>query len=88
MRKSLEEIRTFWQERGVWPETEPIDPYEPAVIEPDELIYMDRGGDPIRNHERLKTAYVEEYVERGTWAFASESPKKFAEHREGLAPAD
>jgi len=85
---SLEEIKAFWQNRSVWPETEPIDLYGPAVQEPDERIYMDRGGDPILGREELESAYVEEYVERGTWAFASETQKKFIEYRENLTPAD
>jgi len=55
---------------------------------PGELIYMDRGGDPIPDNEVLGAVYVEEYVERGTWVFASESRRRFAEYREDLTPTD
>lgn len=84
VRKSLEEIKQFWQDHGVWPATEPIDLYGPAVDEPDERIYMDRGGDPIPDREALEAAYVEEYEEYGALAFASESQKQFIEYLEGL----
>jgi hypothetical protein len=84
VRKSLEEIKEYWQERGVWPETEPVDLYGPAVKEPDELIYLDAGGDPIPDREALEAAYVGEYAERGSWAFQDESRKKFIEYREGV----
>lgn len=85
VRKSLEEIKQYWQERGVWPDTEPIDLYGPAVEEPDDHIFMDRGGDPIGSREDLEAAYVEVY-EQGKWAFEHEAQKKFIEYREGLTP--
>jgi hypothetical protein len=84
VRKSLEEIKEYWQERGVWPDTEPIELYGPAVKEPDDRIYMDAGGDPIVMREGLEAAHVEKY-QRGTWAFESESQKAFIEYRENLA---
>lgn len=84
VRTSLQEIKAFWQDHGVWPETEPIDLYGPALDEPDEHIFMDKGGDPIQDREALEAAYVEEYFDRGTWAFQSETQKKFIEYREGL----
>jgi hypothetical protein len=88
VRESLKEIKQYWQERGVWPDTEPIDLYGPAVQEPDERIFVDRGGAPILDREELESAYVEEYVDQGTWAYASETQKKFIEYRENLTPAD
>jgi len=30
--RSLDEIKRFWRDRGIWPDTEPIDRYGPAVI--------------------------------------------------------
>jgi hypothetical protein len=77
-------MKRFWQDHGVWPDTEPVELYGPAVHEPNECIYMDRGGDPIPNREALESAYVEEYEACGAVAFASESQKKFIEYREGL----
>ncbi|WP_327050431.1 DUF6610 family protein [Halanaeroarchaeum sulfurireducens] len=88
VRKSLEEIKQYWQDRGVWPETEPIDLYGPAVEEPNELIYMDQGGDPIGTREDLEAAYVERYEEYGRIAFLSEHAKKRWEYYEGLTLAD
>lgn len=84
VRESLLEIKEFWQDHGVWPDTEPIDVYGPAIDEPDEHIFMDHGGAPIPNRESLESAYVAEYEGYGTVAFSSESQKKFIEYREGL----
>lgn len=86
VRRSLEEIKAFWQDRGVWPETEPRELYGEAVQEPDFEIFMDRGGDPIPSRDALESAYVEEYEEKGVLAFSSEREKKFVEYREGLTP--
>lgn len=86
VRWSLAEIKRFWQDRDVWPATEPVDLYGPAVKEPDELIFMDCGGDPIPDREALEQAYVTEYEEYGALAFASEREKRFVEWREGLKP--
>lgn len=86
VQRSLREIKVFWQDRGVWPETEPIDLYGPAVEEPDEHLYMDRGGDLIPDRAALEEAYVGEYEEKGTVAFAEERGKRFTEYREGWTP--
>lgn len=86
VREGLEEVKRFWQEKGVWPETEPIELYGEAVEEPDELIFVDDGGDPIASREALEEAYVEGYPGYGTLAFRNESRKKFVEWREGLLP--
>jgi hypothetical protein len=88
VRKGLEEIKLFWQERGVWPETEPVDLYGEPVEEPDEFLWMDDGGDPISSREELESAYIGQYVEKGKLAFQSEVEKKFVEYREDLSPAD
>jgi hypothetical protein len=86
VRKSLEEVKEFWQSKGVWPDTEPRDLYGEAVDEPDDLIFMDRGGDPIGGKEELEHAYIEEYEEYGKLAFDSEDRKKHWEYYEGLTP--
>jgi hypothetical protein len=85
-RRSYDEIKDFLKERGVWPETEPIELYGEPVEKPDELIWMDRGGDPISTQEDLEQAYIGEYEERGKVAFQSEVEKKFTEYREGWRP--
>lgn len=87
VRKSLDVIKEFWEENSVWPDTEPIGLYGEAVTEPDELIFMDHGGDPIPGRKILENAYVDEYSYNGdqvTWAFQDESAKLFVEYREGL----
>ncbi|RQG89638.1 hypothetical protein EA473_21750 [Natrarchaeobius chitinivorans] len=81
---SLEEIKAFWQDKGLWPETEPRVLYGPAVQEPDQLIYMDQGGDPIPSRDALENAYIGEYEEHGRLAFENKTQKQFVEHREAL----
>lgn len=86
VRKSLEEIKKYWQEKDVWPETEPIELYGPAIKEPDEQIYMDQAGDPIHSREMLEEAHIGEYEYNGgdvTWAFQNDTKKQFIEYREG-----
>jgi len=86
VRKSLEEIKAFWQEKNVWPETEPRELYGPAVQEPEFNIFMDKGGDPMGNRKELESAYVTEYEEKGVLAFESKVQKEFMEYREDLTP--
>jgi hypothetical protein len=70
----------------VWPDTEPIDLYGPAVREPDELIFMDRGGDPIPDRDALESAHVATYAKKGTIAFMDKTEQRFIEYRENLTP--
>jgi len=83
VRKSLREIRRYWQERGIWPDTEPIELYGEAVEKPDNPVFIDRSGDPIPSREALENAYVEEYSCDGgvKWAFQNEAYKEFVEWR-------
>ena len=83
-RRSYREIKSFLQDKDLWPDIEPVEIYGEAVEEPDELLWMDDGGDPIGSREELESAYVDEYEEYGKMAFRSESQKKFIEWREGL----
>lgn len=53
MPQSLDEIKALWEDCSVWPETKPINLYGPAAVEPDDPVYMDRGGDPILDREAL-----------------------------------
>jgi len=84
VRKSLEEIKAFWQDKDVWPKTEPVELYGEPTEEPDELLWMDDGDDPIGSLEELEKSYVSEYEEKGNIAFRSEIEKKFIEYREDL----
>ena len=47
VQRSLQEIRAFWEEHGVWPleGTTPIDRLGDAVKEPDDPIWAANGGD-------------------------------------------
>lgn len=83
VRASLQEIKRFWQDHGVWPETEPIDLYGPAVREPDEPVYVVDGGD-ITSREQLEDSIIAEYDEEGLLAYRTETERAFVEWREGL----
>lgn len=83
VRTSLEEIKQFWQARGVWPETEPIDLYGPAVQEPVEPVYAVDGGD-ITTRRELERAIVGDYDDRGPLAYRDATTRAFYEWREGL----
>jgi hypothetical protein len=39
VRKSLQEIKQYWQERGIWYDTEPIELYGETVEKPDEFVF-------------------------------------------------
>lgn len=82
VRTSLQEIKEFWQTRGVWPETEPIDLYGPAVAQPDDPVFAGNGTD-ITSREELEAAIVVEY-EDYTVAYRSETERKHVEYYEGL----
>lgn len=84
VRKSLEEMKRFWKERDVWPETEPREIYGEAVEKPDDLVFLDDAADPIPSQEDLEDAVIKEYQELGKVAFSSGSYKEFIEYREGL----
>ncbi|WP_425499090.1 DUF6610 family protein [Natronosalvus amylolyticus] len=62
VRTSLQEIKRFWQEQDVCPDTEPGDPYGPAVLEPDEPVYAgDVGiiGSRVQLEESIVKAYAD-----------------------------
>ena len=82
VRTSLGEIKRFWQDRGVWPDTEPIDLYGPAVREPDDPVFAANGAD-IVSREELEDAIVVEYDDY-TLAYRSEMERKHVEYSEGL----
>jgi hypothetical protein len=82
VRKSLEEIKEFWLEKELWPDTEYRELNGEAVLEPDDLIYIDEGGEPISRRADLEDAVVREYSDR-VHAFNSEVQADFTEYREG-----
>lgn len=84
VKKSLEEVKMFWEQIGVWPDTEPIELYGSPVEKPDEFVFMDRGGDPIPDRESLEDALVRQYLECGKLAFESETEMKHWEYYENL----
>ncbi len=81
-RRSYQEIKSYLQDKGVWPETEPVELYGPPVMNPDDDLFLNSGR-PIRSREELEKAVVEEYDDR-TYAFESDAARKFLEYREGL----
>lgn len=80
--KSYREIKAYLQDRGVWPETEPVELYGPPVTEPDGELFLNSGRH-IRSREELEKAIVEDYDE-SVYAFESDTARKFLEYREGL----
>jgi hypothetical protein len=76
--ESLREIKCFWQERGVWPATEPIEQYSPAVCEPDDPVFAANGAD-IDTREALEDAIVVEYPEH-TLAYRSPTERAHVEY--------
>lgn len=81
--ESLKEVKEFWCEKGMWPETEPKDIYGGPYTEPDDPVFVSSGRD-IDSKEKLETAHIGEY-DGNTYAFESETAKRFIEHREGLS---
>jgi len=79
--ESLRGIKNFWQEKDLWPETEPKDIFGSPYEEPDDPVYAVSGQD-IDSREKLETACIEEYSSE-TYAFESETAKRFVEYREG-----
>jgi hypothetical protein len=86
VRLGLREIKAFWQERGVWPDTEPTDAYAPAVTQPDDPIFTASGRD-IRERESLEDAIVVEYDNGRTLAYQTERERAYIEHRHGVPPS-
>ena len=80
--QSLLEIKGFWQQHGLWPDSTPLQEYGPAVMQPDDLVYA-TGGD-IRTREALEKAYVATYDDELTLAFESETAQRFVEYRDNL----
>ena len=85
VRTSLRAIKQFWQDRGVWPDTEPIDLYGPAVSVPDDPVYAVTGAD-IETREQLEASVVVEYSD-GIRAYRTETEQAFLEWREDLETA-
>ena len=81
--RSLDEIKQFWQDHGVWPDTEPIDLYDSAVREPNDPVYAANGAD-VSSRRELEDSIVAEYEEYGTLAFQDETEQQWFEYREGL----
>lgn len=85
--RSLQEAKAFYRSAGIWPGETPVDTYGPAVVEPDDNVFMDRGGDPITARAELETAVIGRYGDPDdpvTMAFESEAGKAFTESRAGL----
>ena len=54
--RSLREIRTYWKERGVWPEQTPIEEQGTAVLEPDDPVLASSGTHFSATEEDLHQA--------------------------------
>ena len=80
-RKSSENIRQYFEDRDIWPDTTPRELYGGPIQRPDDPVYATSGGD-IDTWENLETAVVEEYDKYGQPAFESETAQRFFEYRE------
>lgn len=90
VQRSLDEVKTFWQNRGVWPTTEPCDIYGAVrqSPEPGDPVSAVTGADlpdSVTDPDALVVEY-EEYVEYGPVAFASRAEQQFFESREDVTP--
>lgn len=81
VRESLREMKRFWQQREVWPTTEPIEQYGAAVCEPDDPIFAANGAD-IDTQEQLEEALVVEYGDQ-TLAYRSPTERDYVEYHHG-----
>ncbi|WP_273836951.1 DUF6610 family protein [Halococcus sp. PRR34] len=80
VRKSLREMRKFWQERGVWPAETAIESIGAAVCEPDDPVFA-ASGKTIREREALEDAVVVDYEGGQTLAYRSDTERAHLEYR-------
>jgi hypothetical protein len=85
VRRSLHEMRRFWEERGVWPAEAPVERVGSSVREPDEPVFAGTGR-VIRDREALEDAIVVEYADGQTYAYRSETERAYVEYHAGLRP--
>jgi hypothetical protein len=83
VRKSLREMRKFWQERGVWPTETPIESSGPATREPDDPVFA-VNGETIHEREALEDAIVVDYDNGQTLAYQSDTERAHVEYHAGL----
>lgn len=82
VKRSLEEIKRFWQSKDLWPGTELQDLAEPPVKQPRDNVFHGSGR-RIKSDEELWNAYVVE-AEDMTYGFESSVKKDFVAWREGI----
>lgn len=70
--RSLDEMREYYIERGLWPETTPREEYGPAMLKPD---------DPVFGSDGAHIDYDEEMLQEGR-AFNSDPPRGVEEYSE------
>lgn len=85
VRRSLREMRQFWQERGVWPTQTPIERVGPPIREPDEPVFA-ANGEEIRERETLENAIIVDYENGQTLAYRSAAERAYVEYHAGLVP--
>jgi hypothetical protein len=83
VRKSLREMRKFWQERGIWPTETPIESSGPAVREPDDPVFT-ASGEIIREREALEGSIIVDYDNGQTLAYQSDIERAHVEYHAGL----
>jgi len=86
VRRGLREIKAYWQERGIWPDSTPTEEHRPAVQHPDDQVFVG-SGEQIRTREALEDAVIVEYGSGHTLAYESEAERDYVEHRHGCPPS-
>ena len=83
VRKSLREMRRFWEERGIWPGETPVERVGAAVREPDDPVFA-ASGETIHEREALEDAIVVGYEGGQTLAYRSDTERACVEYHAEL----
>lgn len=81
--RALKEIRQFWEDKDLFPETTPEDLAGPAIQHPDKPVFAN-SGKAMRSYRDFETAYIGEYKKHGKLGFKSKRAKRWFEHREDV----
>jgi hypothetical protein len=79
VRRSLREMRQFWEERGVWPTETPVKSVGSAICEPDDPVFAG-NGENIRCREALENAIIVTYDNEHTLAYRTETERAYVEY--------
>lgn len=81
VRNSLQEIKGYWEDLDLWPETTPREFIGPATQTPTDYVSA-TTGDQIESLDELEDSIIARHENYGDLAFSNSAEKKFFEHRE------